>query len=57
MHKYNNFHSLLFENAGARQYYNDLPRNVRDQINAGSDNINSLGTLADYSERILKGDR
>ena len=56
MHKYNNFHTLLFENAGARHYYNDLPGRVRDSIGAHGDSINSFGSLVDYSESYLKND-
>ena len=54
MHKYSNLQSLLFENAGARQYYNKLPSHVRDKIGSHSDDINTFGSLIDFTEAETK---
>ena len=55
MHKHSNLQSLIFKNAGARQYYNELPGDVRDLIGARGDNINSFGSLIDFAENMLRG--
>lgn len=54
--KYSDLQSLIFQDTEARQYYNELPDYVRDQINTRSDNVNSYESLRDYAENLLRGD-
>jgi len=51
-----NLESLIFENADARQYYNELPDYVREQIRSRGDSVKSFENLKDYAENLLRGD-
>jgi len=47
----------LFEgDAEARRYFEDLPDYVREQIKTRAGNVNSLASLQDYAENLLRGD-
>ncbi len=54
--KYNNMYTLLENDTEARQYFENLPDYVRAQINTRADNVNSLESLQDYAENLLRGD-
>ena len=54
--KYNNMYTLLENDTEARQYFENLPDYVRTQINTRADNVNSLESLQDYAENLLRGD-
>lgn len=54
--KYNSLYSLIEHDAGANQYYNGLPDYVQDQISQRASSVNSLDSLKDYAENLLRGD-
>jgi len=54
--KYPSLNELLKNDSGAKKYYDSLPDYVRDQINSRGDDVNSIQSLQDYSENLLRGD-
>ena len=54
--KYPNLDELIKNDSEANQYFFSLPDYVRDQINTRSENVNSLASLQDYAENLLRGD-
>lgn len=54
--KYPDLSALLDSDAQAREYYNSLPDYVRSSIEQRSGNVNSLESLQDYAENLLRGD-
>lgn len=53
MVEYNNLESLIFQNADARQFYNELPDFVRAQMSFNSGEINSYESLIVFAENLL----
>jgi len=56
MKKYRDMYELFQDNSEAKQYFNELPDYVRDQISTRSGNVNSYASLRDYAENLLRGD-
>ena len=56
MTHYSDLQSLIFQDADARQYYNELPEYVREMIQSRGDDINSFESLRHYADNLLKGD-
>ena len=54
--KYQNLHTLLAAEARARAYYDSLPDYTRSQITTRASGVNSLESLQDYAENLLRGD-
>ena len=54
--KYNGLYSLIEQNHKANEYFVSLPDYVKDQISQRAHNINSLESLQDYAENLLRGD-
>lgn len=54
--KYNDMYVLFENDAEARRYFENLPDYVRAQIKTRADNVNSLESLQDYAENLLRGD-
>jgi len=54
--KYQNLDLLMAQDAEAKRYYDNLPDYVRDQIATRSESVNSLDSLQDYAENLLRGD-
>ena len=54
--KYQNLHTLLAAEAKAQAYYDSLPDYTRSQITTRADGVNSLDSLQDYAENLLRGD-
>ena len=50
---YRDLESMIFSNGDARQYYNELPKGVREQLKPHSSNINSYEVLQEYAENLL----
>ena len=48
--EYMDLQGLIFQNADARQYYNELPKNIRDQLEPHSGGINTFEVLQSYVE-------
>lgn len=57
MHKkYSGLTELINQDAEANQYFSSLPDYVREQISSRGDGVNSLASLQDYAENLLRGD-
>lgn len=56
MDKYENLQKLMESDAEAERYFQSLPDYVREQISQRSGNVNSLESLRDYAENLLRGD-
>ncbi len=54
--KFDNMYLLFEGDPEARRYFEDLPDYVRDQIKSRADNVNSIDSLRDYAENLLRGD-
>lgn len=53
--EYSDLQSLIFQNEDARQYFNELPKNIRDDINPYSNEINSYEKLQNIVENLVRG--
>jgi hypothetical protein len=57
MHKkYSDLNELIRQDAEADRYFSALPDYVREQISERGDGVNSLASLQDYAENLLRGD-
>jgi len=56
MNKYPNMYDLFRDDPKAKQYFDKLPDYVREQISTRADGVNSLESLKDYAENLLRGD-
>ena len=56
MKKYSNMYELFESDLKAKQYFDKLPDYVRDQISTRESGVNSLKSLKDYAENLLRGD-
>lgn len=54
--KYPDMYALISHMPEAKQYFDALPDYVRDQISSRAQNVNSLESLKDYAENLLRGD-
>jgi len=54
--KYNDLHTLINSDRNALEYFNALPDYVREQITTRSQSVNSIESLEDYAENLLRGD-
>ncbi len=54
--KYSGLDELIQSNSEAGQYYSSLPQYVKEMISQRGDNVNSLESLRDYAENLLRGD-
>lgn len=54
--KYANLQKLMAEDKAANAYFCSLPDYVQDQISQRSENVNSIESLRDYAENLLRGD-
>ena len=54
--KYENLSVLLAAEARARAYYENLPDYAKNHIATRSGSVNSLNSLQDYAENLLRGD-
>jgi hypothetical protein len=52
--KYPNLFELLSTEPEARDYFNQLPDNTREQANAKPGDITSLQSLKDFAERLSR---
>lgn len=56
MKKFATMQDLLSQDPEARRYFASLPDTVREQISTRADSVNSLSSLQDYAENLLRGD-
>lgn len=54
--KYSDLTSLINNDSKAKSYYDSLPDYVREQISSRGSGVNSLASLQDYAENLLRGD-
>jgi len=50
-----NLHSLIEQNEQARQYFNQLPDHVQEQISSRSDEVTSFERLQGLASNLLDG--
>ena len=53
--KYNSLNDLIQDDFAASEYFMSLPEYVKEQIRQREDHINSLESLQDYAENLLRG--
>ena len=53
---YKSLSDLIQNDSQAGQYFSSLPDHVREQINQRGTHVNSLSSLKDYAENLLRGD-
>ncbi len=56
MNKYPDLYALIQSDSSAKQYYESLPEYVREQISSKAGGVNSMASLQDYAENLLRGD-
>lgn len=56
MKKYPDMYALFNSDAEAKRYYDALPAYVKEQIGTRAGSVNSLASLQDYAENLLRGD-
>ena len=54
--KYSDLNTLLENMPEANQFYNSLPNYVKSQISTRPQSVNSLESLKDYAQNLLRGD-
>lgn len=54
--KFSDLYTLIQNDDEANSYFRSLPDYVQEQISARADGVNSLASLKDYAENLLRGD-
>jgi hypothetical protein len=54
--KYPGLFQLIDQEDEANQYFSSLPAYVQEQMCRRAESINSMASLQDYAENILRGD-
>lgn len=54
--KFSGLNTLLSEDQEAREYFDSLPDYVQGSIADRNSHINSIESLRDYAENLLRGD-
>ena len=54
--KYSDLYSLIQQDAEAGRYYSSLPDYVKQSIGQRASNVNSIESLRDYAENLLRDD-
>lgn len=54
--RYSDLNALLDSEPAARQYFEALPDYAREQIQTRAGSVNSIASLKDYAENLLRGD-
>ena len=49
-------YALLQSDPEAKRYFNALPDYVREQISTRAEGVQSLASIQDYAENLLRGD-
>jgi len=50
--EYKDLHALIFQNVDVRQYYNELPKQVRNRLNHHAYSINTYESLREDVEKM-----
>lgn len=56
MQHFSDLFALIEGDPRAKMYFDKLPDYVRDQIGTRAGGVNSLASLKDYAENLLRGD-
>lgn len=56
MKKYPNMQALFEREPLAKEYFEELPIYIQEQISTRADSVNSYDSLRDYAENLLRGD-
>ncbi|MPN51035.1 hypothetical protein SDC9_198676 [bioreactor metagenome] len=56
MKKYRDLYNLIEHDSEAKKYFYSMPDFVREGISERSGNVNSIQSLRDYAENLLRGD-
>ena len=56
MKHYASMQKLLSQDRAARHYFESLPDFVQEQIQSRAGSVNSMASLQDYAENLLRGD-
>ena len=54
--KYTDMYALLADEPEAQAYFDTLPDYIREQMETRAQGVNSLESLKDYAENLLRGD-
>ncbi len=54
--KYQNLDALLAADKKAKALFDQIPQYAKDQIMARGESVNSVESLSDYIENVLRGD-
>ena len=54
--KYPDMYALLADEPEAQAYFDTLPDYIREQMETRAQGVNSLESLKDYAENLLRGD-
>lgn len=54
--KYRDLNALLAADREAAALFDQIPQYARDQIMERAENVNSIESLSDYIDNILRGD-
>ena len=54
--QYPNLNVLLHSDSEAKHYFETLPDYAREQISSRFNSVNSLASLKDYAQNLLRGD-
>ncbi|WRS28307.1 hypothetical protein U6B65_04020 [Oscillospiraceae bacterium MB08-C2-2] len=56
MKHYPDMNQLFAQEPEAKQFFDKLPENVREQISTRADGVNSFESLRHYADNLLRGD-
>ena len=56
MKHYPDLYALMRNDAQAQHYFQSLPDYVREQMETRAGSVNSLESMKDYAENLLRGD-
>ncbi len=54
--KYRDLNALLAADKEAKKIFSKIPQYAKDQIMARAESVNSIESLSDYIDNILRGD-
>ena len=54
--KYQNLDALLAADTKAKELFDQIPQYAQDQIRSRGESVNSIESLSDYIDNVLRGD-
>jgi len=55
MPEYADLQAMIFQDGNARQYYNELPEYIRDELSSRGDDLTTFDSLKRHAETLLEG--